>query len=132
MVTDQWKFRKNKNQTEQEKIFNFFFHLFRIGLKLTGCIKLTNSGLGPIMFAEISLAFFNLAIYAYFICTIYSLFIHPFSWVILLFIVHMFLMSFLAVYRIGHLTLASENLNHELQLAVDHLQNFKASIPVKW
>jgi hypothetical protein len=80
------------------------------------------------MFAEISLAFFNVAIYAYFICTIYSLFVQPFSWLILAFIIVQFLLSFLAVFRIWHLTSASENLNRELQLAVDNLQNFKANI----
>jgi hypothetical protein len=80
------------------------------------------------MFAEISLAFFNVAIYAYFICTIYSLFVQPFSWLILSFIIVQVLLGFVAVYRIVHLTMASENLNQELQLVVDHLQNFKASI----
>ena len=100
------------------------FWISRTGFKIVGCIKLTNSSLGSIMFAEIGLALINLTINAYFMCTIYSLFIQAFSWIVLCFIIVNFLLFTVAVYRLVTLTCASEFLNAELNLARDHIQNY--------
>jgi hypothetical protein len=56
-------------------------------MKIVGCIKLTNTALGSIVFAEIGLALVNLTINTYFICTIYALFVLDFSWVVACFVI---------------------------------------------
>jgi hypothetical protein len=72
-------------------------------MKIVGCIKLTNSTLGSIMFGEIGLALVNLAINAYFICTIYAFFVVEFSWVVLFFIIVNILLAAVAVYKLTNL-----------------------------
>ncbi len=43
------------------------------GLRIVGCVKLADSALGPVLFAEIGIASFNVALSGYFVCTIYTL-----------------------------------------------------------
>ena len=95
-------------------------------MRIIGCIKLANTALGSIMFAEVGLALFNLAINAYFICTVYVLFAkESFPWVVLCFILVNVLIFFLSSYRIINLTSASEGLNEELNLSLDCIQNYQ-------
>jgi hypothetical protein len=72
-------------------------------MKIVGCIKLTNSTLGSIMFSEIGLALFTLTINVYFICTIYAFFVVEFSWVILCFIIINILLATVATYKLINL-----------------------------
>ena len=65
------------------------------------------------------------SISSYFICTIYSLFVNPFSWVVLTFIIGNFFAMIISTLRISSLTTASENLNTSLAMAKDHLQNYQ-------
>ena len=98
---------------------------FRIGNQIIGCCKLANDTLGPIIFAEIGLALFSFAINAYFVCTFYSLFVQPFSTVVLIFIVASLMEVIMSGVRIGHLTAASEALDKVFGHAVDCLQDYK-------
>ncbi len=66
-------------------------------------------------------AFFS----SYFCCTVYSLFVKPFSWVVLTFIIGQLLTMIISTCKIAFLTIASENLNHSLALAKDTLQNYQ-------
>ena len=95
-------------------------------MKIIGCVKLANITLGSIMFAEVGLALFNLALNTYFICTVYVIFIkESFPWVVICFILVNVVVFFLATYRIFNLTSASEGLNQELNLAKDCIQNYQ-------
>ena len=99
---------------------------FSTGMRIIGCINLANIALGSIMFVEIGLALFNLAINTYFICTIYVLFVaDPFPWVVLWFILVNVVMFILATCRIINMTSGSECLSKELKLAKDCVQNYQ-------
>ena len=99
---------------------------FSNGMRIIGCMKLANTALGSVMFAEVGLALFNLAINAYFNCTVYVLFAkESFPWVVLCFILVNVLIFFLGTYRITNLTSASEGLNKELNLSKDCIQNYQ-------
>jgi ABC-type Na+ efflux pump permease subunit len=102
-----------------------FCSFYRVGLKLAGSLKLANEALGPIMFWEISLALFNFAIQAYFILSLYALFVNPFSWVVLTFVVFNFLLAVIAAFRIWNLTASTESIRSQLSLAKDLFQNYK-------
>jgi len=101
------------------------FEIIRFGFKIVGCIKLANKTLGPILFTELGLAFFNLIINAYFICTIYALFVDPFPWVVLYFIIVNLLSIIMALYRIFNPTRACDKLNRVLESSKDCLQNYQ-------
>ena len=68
-------------------------------MKLVGCIKLTDSALGPTIFVEVGISLFNFALGTYFICTLYSLFSPPFQWVILVFIIENIISTLVATCR---------------------------------
>jgi hypothetical protein len=80
------------------------------------------------MFWETILSLFNGAIHAYFILTVYALFVKPFSWVVLMFVIYNCLVSMIDVYRIWNLTSATESIGAEMNLAKDHVQNYKVSM----
>ena len=107
------------------KYFSNAFLVNRFGFKIVGCIKLANKTLGPILFTELGLAFFNLIINAYFICTIYALFVDPFPWVTLYFIIVNVLSFIMDLYRIFNPTRACDKLNRSLELSKDCLQNYQ-------
>jgi len=53
------------------------------------------------------------------------LFVKPFSWVVLTFIIGQLLTMIISTCKIAFLTMASENLNQSLALAKDTLQNYQ-------
>lgn len=98
-------------------------------MRILGCIKLTNMALGSIMFAEIGSALINLAINAYFICSVYTLFVGgTFYWVVLSFVIVNVILFINATYKVVNLTVTSEALNAELNLAKDAIQNYQVYI----
>ncbi len=89
------------------------------------CIKLANQTLGSILFTELGLAFFNLIINAYFICTVYALFVDPFPWVVMYFIIVNLLSFIMAMSRIFNPKRVCDKLNRVMELSKDCLQNYE-------
>ena len=65
----------------------------------------------------------------YFICTIYTLFMRPFEWVVVSFIISNILLLIMATMKIFLATSASEDLNTSMVDARDHLQIFQVPNP---
>ena len=90
-----------------------------------GNIKLADYIFGPALFTEIGTSSFNVAVCSYFICTIFAIFVQPFSWVVLVFIIGNALVLADSVWRMTSLMMACEQINDGLEKAKDNLQNFQ-------
>jgi len=112
------RIHNSPNNLNHEKLVDTGFELIKV-------MKFANVALGKIIFIEMTIASFNFAINAYFICTIFTLFFGKFLVIVFIFILSNILIMVMSVLRIAHLTFLGQGLSQSLERAKDELQQYQ-------